>query len=134
LTVPRKCDYCHEKNITLAYHTLCKKCATEKKVCEKCKEDKHIHKGEKEIKQENIIRNREEREFVPLQKTLKKNKDLDLESFDEEENIDGDGENKENIDGEENKENIDGEKESFDEEENFDEDQNYDEEENIDEE
>lgn len=36
LTVPAKCVACTQKNVKYAYHILCTKCATEKKVCAKC--------------------------------------------------------------------------------------------------
>lgn len=36
LTVPAKCVGCSQKAVKYAYHILCIKCATEKKVCAKC--------------------------------------------------------------------------------------------------
>lgn len=36
LTAPKKCVGCEQKTIKHAYHVLCSKCATEKRVCAKC--------------------------------------------------------------------------------------------------
>ncbi|CAG9783015.1 unnamed protein product [Diatraea saccharalis] len=36
LTAPRKCTDCQQKTIKHAYHLLCNKCSTDKKVCAKC--------------------------------------------------------------------------------------------------
>ncbi|KAK9720717.1 hypothetical protein K7432_003950 [Basidiobolus ranarum] len=42
LTTAKKCVCCQQKAIKEAYHVLCNKCATEKKVCAKCQESKQI--------------------------------------------------------------------------------------------
>ncbi|CAO3643744.1 unnamed protein product [Cunninghamella blakesleeana] len=50
LTSVKKCTNCEEKSIKEAYHVLCNKCATEKKVCAKCLESKEIITDKSEIK------------------------------------------------------------------------------------
>ncbi|KAI9300467.1 hypothetical protein BJ944DRAFT_273006 [Cunninghamella echinulata] len=50
LTSVKKCTNCEEKAIKEAYHVLCNKCATEKKVCAKCLESKEIITDKTEIK------------------------------------------------------------------------------------
>lgn len=42
LTVPAKCVACSQKTIKYAYHIICTKCATEKKVCAKCCTPIHV--------------------------------------------------------------------------------------------
>ncbi|CAG8565786.1 8534_t:CDS:2 [Funneliformis mosseae] len=42
LTTPKRCVSCNEKTVKEAYHILCNKCATDKKVCAKCQESVEI--------------------------------------------------------------------------------------------
>ncbi|XP_046975367.1 uncharacterized protein C9orf85 homolog [Vanessa cardui] len=96
LTVPGKCVSCEQRNIKHAYHVMCNKCATEKKVCTKCckpselivekkSEDKVV---DNEIKYQSILKNLSERKRRTFLRHLKKQESegievtkLDIDAF-----------------------------------------------------
>ncbi|CAB4374256.1 hypothetical protein RhiirA5_493204 [Rhizophagus irregularis] len=63
LTTLKRCVNCNEKAVKEAYHILCSKCATDKKVCAKCQESAEIvssnNKSDKEL-----LKEQQEREKV----------------------------------------------------------------------
>ncbi|KAL9651703.1 hypothetical protein ABK040_009318 [Willaertia magna] len=105
LTQPRRCNYCNQKTVTLAYHVICDPCAKQKKVCAKCNQA-YDEKLITEVTQESEIQELEniEKQMIGLslrkQHTIirgvkeKMNKDNDSgeESFDEEDDEEDDDE------------------------------------------
>ncbi|RIA97712.1 hypothetical protein C1645_751815 [Glomus cerebriforme] len=63
LTTPKRCVNCNEKAIKEAYHVLCSKCATSKKVCAKCQESAEIVSSNIKSSKE-LLKEQQEREKV----------------------------------------------------------------------
>ncbi|CAI5744392.1 unnamed protein product [Peronospora destructor] len=49
LTQPGSCIFCHQKNVTSAYHSSCDPCAKERDICAKCCLTKEIIASEQEV-------------------------------------------------------------------------------------
>ncbi|CAI5737614.1 unnamed protein product [Peronospora farinosa] len=60
LTQPGSCIFCHQKNVTSAYHSSCDSCAKERDICAKCCLTKEIVASEQELLAEH---EKKEREF-----------------------------------------------------------------------
>ncbi|KAK9720716.1 hypothetical protein K7432_003950 [Basidiobolus ranarum] len=118
LTTAKKCVCCQQKAIKEAYHVLCNKCATEKKVCAKCQESKQIvpsnYKDEKELmaerlEEERLLSGMSERERRSYLRKMQNGGESDDESSDgqqsagEEEEEEEDDEEEEEEDEEEDK-------------------------------
>ncbi|XP_054730379.1 uncharacterized protein C9orf85 homolog [Anastrepha obliqua] len=61
LTQPKSCTRCQQRNITKAYHVLCRQCALEARVCAKC------------------LKNAEQIEIEPPQPTIEEQSKLQVE-------------------------------------------------------
>ncbi|OWR50784.1 uncharacterized protein C9orf85 homolog [Danaus plexippus] len=80
LTAPKKCVGCEQKTIKHAYHVLCSKCATEKRVCAKCCKPTEITNNstagkEEESKFQTALKSLPERKRRTLLRYLKKQQD-----------------------------------------------------------
>ena len=67
----RKCNVCHELTVKRAYHTLCKACATSKKVCAWCAQPNEIVKS---IAERTIINRKNEQDVEEALKLVKERK------------------------------------------------------------
>lgn len=52
LTVPKRCTLCNQKNVTQAYHILCKSCVTATGLCGRCGKVEFVTKTENKLTEE----------------------------------------------------------------------------------
>jgi len=78
LKAPKCCTKCHEKAITAAYRTICRKCARSLQVCEKCGEAKTVVPKTLLTPQEQV---RQDAEFERQLKSLPERKRRSLLRF-----------------------------------------------------